>query len=287
MTHPTSTLPPWLHKPLYSCGDGTKRAISTCGVCTVCEEALCPNMSECYRERRATFLLLGPACTRACGFCHVRHNDRPAPPDPKEPETIAECCVQLGLRHAVLTMVTRDDLDDGGAEHVAATVRAIRARLPDATVEVLTSDFAGHFPSAAILLAEHPEIFAHNIETVRSLSSVIRSQATYEGSLTLLKKLKEANPSQVTKSSLMVGLGETYEEVKEALQDLCNVGVSMVTIGQYLQPTGKQVRVKEWIHPDVFAKYEEAARLLGITDVVAGPFVRSSYRSHPLQRGTP
>jgi lipoic acid synthetase len=194
--------------------------------------------------------------------------------------------VQLGLRHAVLTMVTRDDLDDGGAAHVAATVRAIRAKIPDATVEVLTSDFAGRFHSAAPLLAEHPEIFAHNIETVRSLSPLIRSRATYERSLGFLRQLKGASSDQITKSSLMVGLGETHAEVLEALHDLHGVGVSMVTIGQYLQPTPKQVRVKEWIHPDLFAKYEEAARAIGITDVVAGPFVRSSYRSHPLQRVT-
>ena len=284
MTHPTSSLPPWLHKPLHGCGCGTKRAISTHGVCTVCEEALCPNLRECYQEHRATFLLLGPACTRACGFCHVRHNDHPDPPDPNEPEAVAGCCVQLDVQHAVLTMVTRDDLNDGGASHMAATVRAIRSKLPHATLEVLTSDFAGHFSSAAILLAEQPEIFAHNIETVRSLSSAVRSRATYDGSLNLLRKLKETNPSQVTKSSLMVGLGETYEEVLQTLRDLQGVGVAMVTIGQYLQPTTKQVRVKEWIHPDLFAKYEEAAKALGIADVVAGPFVRSSYKSHPLER---
>lgn len=287
MTHSTSSLPPWLHKPLHGCGTGTKRTISAHGICTVCEEALCPNLCECYQERRATFLLLGPSCTRSCGFCHVRHNDRPDPPDPKEPEAVAECCAQLGLQHAVLTMVTRDDMDDGGASHMATTVRAIRSRLPHTTVEVLTSDFASHFPSAAILLNEHPEIFAHNIETVRSLSSVVRSRATYDGSLNLLKNLKEASPSQVTKSSLMVGLGETYEEVLQTLKDLQSVGVSMVTIGQYLQPTTKQVRVKEWIHPDLFATYEEAAKSIGITDVIAGPFVRSSYKSRPLQRELP
>jgi lipoyl synthase len=184
----------------------------------------------------------------------------------------------------VLTMVTRDDLDDGGAAHVAATIRAIRVGVPQVTVEVLTSDFAGRFPSAELLLNEHAEIFAHNIETVRSLSVRIRSKATYDGSLRLLSQIKEVNPSQVTKSSLMVGLGETQKEVLEALQDLSRVGVSMVTIGQYLQPTSKQIKVQEWIHPDLFRTYEEAARGLGIPDVVAGPFVRSSYRSHPLKK---
>ena len=276
-------LPPWLHRPLCGKKSDTQRAISTCGVCTVCEESLCPNLSECYQEQRATFLLLGPACTRSCGFCHVRHTNHPTPPDSTEPEAVAECCVQLGLRHAVLTMVTRDDLDDGGASHVCATIQAIHRRLPNTTVEVLTSDFDERFSSAALVLAEHPEIFAHNIETVRSLSPIIRSRATYDGSLKFLRKIKEANPAQVTKSSLMVGLGETPAEVVKTLQDLADVGVGMITIGQYLQPTSKQVSVKEWIHPDLFYKYEEAARALGILSAVAGPFVRSSYRSYPLQ----
>ena len=276
-----TTLPPWLHRPLQN-GNGTKQVVSACGVRTVCEEALCPNLSECYRERQATFLLLGPACTRSCGFCHVRHADRPAPPDPKEPASVAECCAQLGLRHTVLTMVTRDDLEDGGAAHVAATIQAVRGRLPDTTIEVLTSDFNGRTPSAALLLAEHPEVFAHNVETVRSLSHKIRSKASYDGSLRLLQWVKEANPSQTTKSSLMVGLGETSDEVIETLKDLHSAGVRMVTIGQYLQPTPKQVRVKEWIHPDLFRTYEEAALSAGIANVIAGPLVRSSYRAAPL-----
>ena len=276
------SLPPWLHKPLHECS-GTKQTILACGVRTVCEEALCPNQSECYRDRRATFLLLGPSCTRACAFCHVRH-ERPAPPDPKEPEAVAACCEQLGLRHAVLTMVTRDDLEDGGALHVAATVRAVRRRLPGTSVEVLTSDFDGRSSSAALLLEERPEIFAHNIETVRSLTPTLRSRATYDGSLCFLRNLKEARPAQITKSSLMVGLGETYEEVLKTLHDLSEAGVDEVTIGQYLQPSPQQVRVKEWISPDLFNTYEAAARSFGIANVIAGPFVRSSYRSQALHR---
>ena len=276
-----TTLPPWLHRTLLK-ENSTKKALSSCSVRTVCDEALCPNRLECYSERQASFLLLGSFCTRSCGFCHVRHSDQPALPNPKEPEAVAECCAQLGLRHAVLTMVTRDDLEDGGAAHVAATVRAIRSRLPEITVEVLTSDFDGRAPSAALLLAEQPEVFAHNLETVRSLTPKIRSKATYDGSLAFLQRLKEINPSQVTKSSLMVGFGETFAEVAATLKDLHSVGVRMVTIGQYLQPTPKQVTVKEWIHPDLFEAYEEAARAAGIAEVNAGPFVRSSYRARPL-----
>jgi lipoic acid synthetase len=180
-------------------------------------------------------------------------------------------------------MVTRDDLDDGGAAHLVATIRAVRARLPAATVEVLTSDFGGRFSSAATVLCEKPEVFAHNLETVRSLSSKIRCKATYEGSLTLLQAVKEKNPCQVTKSSLMVGLGERYDEVIEALKDLAKTGVDIVTIGQYLQPSSKQWSVKEWIPPEMFRTYEEQAKALGIREVVTGPLVRSSYKAQPLQ----
>ena len=277
------SLPKWLHKPLLAGESSTSLAIKKSGLCTVCEEARCPNLPECYREKRATFMLLGSCCTRACGFCGVQFSRCPEPPDPAEPDKIASCCHEFSLRHVVLTMVTRDDLCDGGANHMAAAIRAVRAKQGSATVEVLTSDFGLVFASADIVLHERPEVFAHNIETVRSLSPLMRSKATYDGSLSLLAYIKETVPSQVTKSSLMVGLGETVDEVFEALKDLSRVGVDMVTIGQYLRPTEKHVAVREWIHPDVFVQYEEQAKKLGITEVVAGPFVRSSYQARPLR----
>lgn len=280
-------LPQWLHRPLRSGGVDTKNHIRQCGLCTVCEESLCPNLSECYQEGRATFLLLGPTCTRSCGFCHVRHSPKPLQPDPNEPEKVAAYCTAFSLKHIVLTMVSRDDLSDGGASHVAATIRAIRSKLSSATVEVLTSDFGGSYLATQIVLNEQPEVFAHNIETVEALSDTIRSKATYRGSLSFLKSLQKDNPTQITKSGFMVGLGETAPEVIQTLKDLVEVGVSMVTIGQYLQPSHKQVSVKEWIHPDIFREYEEAGKTLGILEVIAGPTVRSSYRAHPLRKKSP
>jgi lipoyl synthase len=277
------SLPPWLHKPLISGGGTTGHTVKQCGVCTVCEEARCPNLPECYREKRATFLLLGPFCTRTCGFCNVRYAKNPSPPDDSEPERVAECCRSFALRHVVLTMVTRDDLSDGGAGHVASTICAVRRKQPAATVEVLTSDFGGSHAAVDIVLEQHPEVFAHNIETVRSLTPRIRSVASYEGSIAVLRYVKETNPRQVTKSSLMVGLGETFEEVVMALRDLRSVGVNIVTIGQYLQPSAKHMAVKEWVHPTVFRQYEDVAQSLGIARVVSGPFVRSSYQAAPLE----
>jgi lipoic acid synthetase len=277
-------LPPWLHKPLRGISVYTEKAVKKCGLCTVCEEASCPNLSECYQEKRATFLLLGSLCTRSCAFCGVGFSRCPLLPDVNEPEKVAACCAELALRHVVLTMVTRDDLEDGGALHVVKTIRAVRATLPNVTVEVLTSDFLGATCAVDMILQEKPEVFAHNLETVRSLSPKVRFKATYEGSLAMLRTIKERDPSQVTKSSLMVGLGESFHEVIETLKDLCRIGVDIVTIGQYLQPTSSQVAVKEWIHPDIFRKYEMSAKELGIQEVVAGPFVRSSYMARPLQR---
>lgn len=180
-------------------------------------------------------------------------------------------------------MVTRDDLEDGGASHVVNTMREVRTLLPSATIEVLTSDFGGCFSSVETVLAENPEVFAHNVETVRSLSPTIRCKATYDGSIEMLRRSKQKNPTQVTKSSLMVGLGERVDEVIETLQDLAEAGVDIVTIGQYLQPSGKKMAVKEWIAPEMFRTYEEKAKELGIKEAVAGPFVRSSYRAHSLQ----
>jgi len=281
-----SRLPPWLHKA-FSLGKGafgTASSIKKRGLCTVCEEAKCPNLPECYDQKRATFLLLGSTCTRSCGFCSVGFCASPPLPDPEEPQMVAEYCRDNALQHIVLTMVTRDDLEDGGVSHVVRVIREIRSLLPEAGCEVLTSDFDGKWSSVETLLNENPEIFAHNVETVRSLSPRVRCKATYKGSLSLLERIKKERPKQATKSSLMVGLGETREEVFEAIDDLARVGVDMITIGQYLQPTSKQLKVKEWIHPDRFAEYGRRARESGIQEVMVGPFVRSSYAARPLTR---
>ena len=275
----SSRLPPWLHKPLCGGSVQTRETVRKCGLRTVCEEALCPNLAECYQEKRATFLLLGPLCTRSCAFCGVGFSKCPPPPDITEPEKVAECCAELGLRHVVLTMVTRDDLDDGGAIHVVNTIRAVRKKIHNVTVEVLTSDFGGLSSSVTMIVEQKPEVFAHNLETVRSLSPKVRCRATYDGSLAMLRSIKEKDQAQVTKSSLMVGLGESFDEVVETLHDLRCVGVDIVTIGQYLQPTKRHMAVKEWISPDYFQKIETSAKELGIREVIAGPFVRSSYKA--------
>jgi len=279
-------LPSWLHKA-FSAGkeaSDTAHSIKKRGLCTVCEEAKCPNLPECYHQKRATFLLLGSLCTRSCGFCSVGFCSSPQPPDPEEPKKIAEYCQDNKLQHVVLTMVTRDDLEDGGASHIVSVMREIRSVLPEAGCEILTSDFARKWEPVKLLLDEKPEVLAHNLETVRALSSRVRSQATYEGSLALLTKIKKERPEQVTKSSIMLGLGESKPQVFETIEDLARAGIDMITIGQYLQPTPKQLAVKEFIHPDLFAEYGQKAKECGIQEVMVGPFVRSSYAARPIRR---
>lgn len=271
--------PEWLHKRLVAgCGvTETKKTIDGFELCTVCEEARCPNLAECYQQKKATLLLLGPSCTRSCRFCAVGCVKNPSPPDSEEPNHVAECVKKFGLRHVVLTMVTRDDLPDGGARHVASTLRAIRDTCESVTCEVLVSDFAGSFEAAKIILDEKPEVFSHNLETVRSLTPRIRSKATYETSLMLLSWVKKQNGEQMTKSGLMVGLGESREEVLHTIDDLVRASIDVITIGQYMQPTPRQIPVQEWISPETFAEYEAYATRAGITQVLSGPFVRSSY----------
>lgn len=273
------TLPTWLKKPLYGGTEGTEQLLRDHGVNTVCEEARCPNRQECFHNRRATFLLLGSVCTRACAFCAIGHSKHPGPVDPFEPERVAKSTLSLGLRSVVLTMVTRDDLSDGGASHVVRTLQEVRSIVPGISCELLTSDFDGNFVAAKLLLNERPEVFGHNVETVRRLCPTVRSKATYERSLLLLSTLKRTCPQQVTKSGFMVGLGETRSEVYQTLLDLAEAGVDVVTIGQYLQPSTKNHLVVEWIHPTVFKEYEVMAKELKFREVLSGPFVRSSYRS--------
>jgi lipoic acid synthetase len=250
---------------------------------TVCEEARCPNLGECFARGTATFLLLGDRCTRRCGYCSVS-TARPLPPDPGEPQRVAEASRRLGLRYVVLTSVDRDDLRDGGAAHFAATVRAVRRALPDAKVEVLTPDFKGDDGALRAVLDVAPDVLNHNVETVPRLFPRLRPQGRYRVSLDLLAAAKAVRPGQTTKSGLMVGLGETDEEVLAVLADLRAVGVDVVTIGQYLRPTRAHEPVHRYVPPSEFAELDERARALGFPTVYAGVFVRSSFNAEEVYR---
>ena len=243
---------------------------------TVCEEAGCPNIFECWSQGTATFMVNGERCTRACGFCLI-DTRKPLPLDPSEPERVAEAVVRLGLRHAVITCVARDDLDDGGASAMAATVRAIRAAAPETNVEVLTSDLKGERRSLELLLDAGPDVLNHNIETVARLQRAVRPSAGYLRSLTVLARSREAGFT--TKSGLMVGLGESADEVEETLADLAAVGVQIVTIGQYLRPTARHLPVARYWEPHEFDDLAERGRRLGLAHVQSSPLTRSSYHA--------
>jgi lipoic acid synthetase len=253
---------------------------------TICEEARCPNIAECWGRGTATFQILGDTCTRACRYCYV-HSGRPdGPPDPLEPLRLAETARRMGLKHVVVTSVDRDDLPDRGAGHYAATIRALHAKTPEATVEVLTPDFLGVEEDALrTVLAERPDVFNHNIETVRRLHRAMRgAKPTYDGALALLRRAKElAGYDVLTKSGIIVGLGETNDEVVETMRDLRGAGVDVVTIGQYLQPSSKHVAIDRWVHPDEFRWLREQGEALGFGSVFSGPLVRSSYRADEQQ----
>lgn len=246
---------------------------------TVCEEARCPNIHECWSERRtATFMILGDTCTRACRFCAVK-TGLPNELDWGEPERVAESTEIMNLKHVVVTAVARDDLKDGGAAVFAETVRAIHRKMPETTVEILPSDMKGDYESLHMLMSSEPDIFNHNIETVRRLTKRVRARATYDRSLELLKRVKEIAPHVPTKSSIMVGLGETKEEIIEAMDDLLAHNVDIMTIGQYLQPTLKHLDVVRYYHPDEFQELKEIALSKGFKHCEAGPMVRSSYHA--------
>jgi lipoic acid synthetase len=249
---------------------------------TICEEARCPNIAECWGRGTATFQILGDTCTRACRYCYVHSGKPDAPPDPLEPLRLAQTAAEMGLQHVVVTSVDRDDLADKGAGHYAATIRALKRRLPEASVEVLTPDFLGREEEALrIVLAERPEVFNHNIETVRRLHRRMRgAKATYDKALELLRRAKEvADYPVMTKSGIIVGLGETNDEVVETMRDLRAQGVDVVTIGQYLQPSPKHAQIDRWVHPDEFRWFREQGEALGFGSVFSGPLVRSSYRA--------
>lgn len=258
---------------------GLKKLMREKKLNTVCEEARCPNINECWSERKtATFMILGDTCTRGCRFCAVK-TGLPNELDWDEPERVADSVAIMGLKHTVVTAVARDDLKDGGAAVFAETVRAIRRKNPGSTIEVLPSDMKGDYESLHTLMDSEPDIFNHNIETVRRLTKRVRARATYDRSLELLKRVSEISPDTPIKSSIMVGLGETKEEIVETMDDLIAHNVNIITIGQYLRPSEKHLKIERYYHPDEFNELKEIALEKGFDHCESGPLVRSSYHA--------
>ena len=276
--------PEWLRIRLPS-GENyvkVKQTIASLGLHTVCEEARCPNIGECWGGGTATIMIMGDVCTRGCRFCSVA-SGRPLNLDSEEPERVAKAIKEWGLRYVVITSVCRDDLHDGGADHIAKTTKAIKVQCPKTMVEPLIPDFHCSRHAIKNVVDAGPEVISHNIETIARLSPVVRdSRATYKQSLRVLKIIKDIDSKIYTKSSIMVGLGEKEEEVMQAAKDLRSVGVDIVSIGQYLQPTSRHLPVKEYIRPEKFDSYKESIEKMGFAYVVSGPFVRSSYKAGEL-----
>jgi len=277
-------LPRWLKRPLPAAGGigSTRDLIADLGLETICESGKCPNRTECWSRKTATFMILGETCTRPCGFCAVKRG-KPEDVAADEPDRLAEAAARMGLRHVVITSVTRDDLPDGGADHFRRCVLAVRERT-GATVEVLTPDFEGEPSAIDVVLRARPEVFNHNLETVNRLQQFVRRKAQYEVSLKVLGHVKRTMPEIRTKSGLMLGLGETTEEILETLADLRSVGCDLVTLGQYLQPSPRHLAVKRYLPPEEFDRLGELARRMGFADVASGPFVRSSYHADEMAR---
>lgn len=277
-------LPPWLRvktgKARLCCE--TRQLVADHALHTVCDSAHCPNIGECYSSQTATFLIMGSVCTRNCGFCAVTHG-RPSALDQDEPERLAQASVDLGLDFVVVTSVTRDDLPDGGAGHFAATIQALHA-VGIGQVEVLTPDFGGSREALQTVLQAGPTVFNHNLETVRRLCPTVRPQAGYERSLEVLAAARDLAPEILRKSGFMVGLGETEAEIEALLEDLHAAGVEILTIGQYLRPTRHHLPVQRYVEPEQFEAYAQLARQIGLSQVLAGPFVRSSYRAAEVAR---
>lgn len=283
-TQPTAK-PAWLRRKLPTGPEyeRIRHLIRDHHLATVCQEAMCPNQFECFARGAATFMLLGDRCTRNCRFCAVAHGPL-GPPDPEEPGRVAEAVRTLGLRYSVLTSVTRDDLADGGAGQFAAAIRAIRAGTEQTLIEVLIPDFQGDPQALAMVLTAGPEVLNHNLETVHRLYAEVRPQAEYRRSLELLGMVKDMAPTMITKTGIMVGLGETRTELLELFADLRRVDCDILTIGQYLQPTREHLEVARFVPPEEFVVLREDALALGFRAVAAGPFVRSSYQAGELYR---
>jgi lipoic acid synthetase len=278
--NPSAPKPPWLRvrapgSGAFAATDGLLRAI---GLTTVCQEAGCPNIGECWEKKHATFMIMGAVCTRACGFCNVA-TGKPAPLDPEEPAKVAQAAKALGLSHVVVTSVDRDDLDDGGAAHFAQTIRAIRELAPDASIEVLTPDFLKKPGALEQVVAARPDVFNHNLETVPSLYVTVRPGARYFHSLRLLQRAKELDPSLFTKSGLMLGLGENRNEVMQVMDDLRAADVDFLTLGQYLAPTRRHHPVAGFVAPEAFEAWRTLALAKGFSFVAASPLTRSSHHA--------
>ena len=272
--------PEWLKKRLSNIEtiNETAELLKKLSLNTVCDGADCPNRSECYAKKTATFMILGSVCTRQCRFCAVSKGE-PEKLDVHEPYNIGKASKELGLKHIVITSVTRDDIDDGGAEHFAQTVHEIRTQNPYSTVELLIPDLKGNWNALKVIVDSKPDVLNHNIETVPSLYMEVRPQANYKRSLELLSKVKEFDPSILTKSGIMVGLGEKEQEIYEVMDDLRKVDCDILTIGQYLQPSKEHIQLKEYIHPNKFEQYKKAAEDKGFKHTASGPFVRSSFNA--------
>jgi len=279
-----ATKPPWLKRrlPTGPTCEKVRALLNSSRLHTVCQEARCPNLWECFSRHTATFLIMGPCCTRNCRFCNVAHGPSPAPPDPGEPVRVAQAVKRLGLQYVVITSVTRDDLADGGAGLFAKTVKEIRARMPHMLMEVLIPDFQGNKHALQTVIEARPQVLNHNLETVPRLYPRVRPEADYDRSLLLLKRVTHDRPSIVTKSGLMLGLGEFPEEVEHTLKDLLDSGCSILTLGQYLQPTREHLKVERFIPPEEFDDWKKAALEMGFSEVAGGPLVRSSYRAKDL-----
>ena len=278
-------LPEWIKVKNLEGLHNTKQILRSYGVSTVCEDARCPNVHECFSRPTATFMILGSKCTRNCGFCSVE-SSIPEPVNPEEPRSVAMAAKEMGLRYVVVTSVTRDDLCDGGAGHFAKTIYAIRKYLPAARVEVLTPDFKGNLNDLNTVLYSSPDVYAHNVETVPRLYPVVRPLANYRRSLNILEYAKKITPEINIKSGLMLGLGETIDEVVDVLRDLCSAGCEFVTIGQYLRPSRLNLPVVEYIRPEIFERLRLEAMDMGFKYVASAPLVRSSKNAEEMyQRG--
>lgn len=278
-------LPPWIRVKI-SCGEGRNEVtdiLKENRLNTVCQSAHCPNLAECWHHKTATFMIMGNECTRNCKFCAVNHDKKPVPLETDEPKRVADAAKKMGLKYVVVTSVTRDDLPDGGASHFAEVIRELRNAIPDVKVEVLTPDFNNDREAIKTVLDAKPTVFNHNMETVKRLAGEIRNKATYQRSLDVLKTAVElSNGTIPVKSGLMVGLGETDDEVVETIRELRSIGVEILTVGQYLPPTNEHWPLERYVEPDTFKKWEKMARELGFSFVACAPLVRSSYSAAEL-----
>jgi lipoic acid synthetase len=280
--------PPWLKVRFFG-GENyqdLKRIMRSLDLHTVCESARCPNQGECWEHRTATFMILGDICTRACGFCAVTSGRPAGPPDEDEPERVAQAVEQMNLKYVVVTSVNRDDQPDGGAKIFARTIEAVKTRMPECKVEVLIPDFRGDSAALQTVVAAGPDVLNHNVETVPRLYRRVRPGAIYERSLELLHRAGQLAPAMPVKTGMMLGLGETREEVLQAMSDLVARGTSILTLGQYLQPTREHLPVVRFVHPQEFAEYKQLGRNMGFRHVEAGPLVRSSYHAFEQEQAS-